>query len=285
MPFSAAASIATIAGAGASIGNIIANGGGPDVSATGSVHPVTAFESPGFRYFNDNSGNVTGLLGPEAGKFLSGMDLSTLTANQGLQGVQDQLTPGFGALTKSVSDVYGRARQRLTDARLAAVSDLKGNLGQRRILGSSFAADTLARTDKEYQRAQQDLDAQEAQFTAAAKLQELGQTVSLIQTRYSNDVANLTSHINQLNFTTDQATALANNGQKIMAGLAQTQADIAARIGIADQQGAGQLLGLSLSQLKGNDFSSLRNLFTSSPPDLGTPAQQSALLQQQPTNI
>lgn len=94
----------------------------------------------------------------------AGQEIDALTENLG------RVRPGFGELTRARVGA-------ITDARDSAVSDLRDNLARRRILGSSFANDTITRTESEFAK-------QEAEARAVSFLQELEATTQLIAQRF-----------------------------------------------------------------------------------------------------
>lgn len=121
---------------------------------------------------SDDSVSVT-----RTGELQSTLDAFRSGANQEIDALTENLArvrPGFGELTKARVGA-------ITDARDSAVSDLRDNLARRRILGSSFANDTITRTESEFAK-------QEAEARAVSFLQELETTTQLIAQRF--DVRN-----------------------------------------------------------------------------------------------
>lgn len=93
---------------------------------------------------------------------------------RGLSSLNEQIDlvkPGFGALTDARVSA-------IRDAGLSRRSDLRSNLADRRVLGSSFADDALNRLDVEVGR-------QEAEAKALSFLEELDTTNRLISQRTS----------------------------------------------------------------------------------------------------
>ena len=157
-------------------------------------------------------------------------------AGQALGDLRSQVTPGFGRLTEAGSAAIQSQRRR-------AVSNLRENLGRRRVLGSSFGADALSRAEAEFGQ-------QEAQFRAQAGLQELEASRVLAQQQFETSIKGAETIINQANFETGLAAQLSNNLNSTMAGLAKAEAGIradkAASIGAlatAGLTGLGTALG------------------------------------------
>jgi F0F1-type ATP synthase membrane subunit b/b' len=141
-----------------------------------------------------------------------------------LGALREQVAPGFGRLTEAGSAAIQNQRSR-------AISNLRENLGRRRVLGSSFGEDALARAEAEFGQ-------QEAQFRSQAALQEIEASRVLSQQQFETSVQGSQSIINQANFETGLAAQLSNNISQSMAGLAKAEAGIR-----ADKQGAIGALG------------------------------------------
>lgn len=103
------------------------------------------------------------------GTFAPGIESAFGQGIQGIEGLLEQVSPGFGALTEA-------RRKTLTTRGTAAKSDLRARLAQRRVLGSSFAQDIENRQE---QQLSQDL----AEAEATSFLEELQATNQLINQR------------------------------------------------------------------------------------------------------
>lgn len=92
-------------------------------------------------------------------------------------GLMDRVKPGFGDLTDAAVTAIDRGRERAT-------SNLRGELNKRRILGSSFANDQIARTE---------LDFTEKEKAARAEsfLQELDLTSQLNELKLQQETAGI----------------------------------------------------------------------------------------------
>lgn len=108
-----------------------------------------------------------------------------------LSGLRSQVTPGFGRLTEAGVQALNNTRQR-------TISNLTDELGRRRVLGSSFGADTIARAERE-------LGDTEAQYRAQAFLAELTANLDVLRQESQNLVAEQTTKLNELNLQADLA--------------------------------------------------------------------------------
>jgi len=139
-----------------------------------------------------------------------------------------RVRPGFGELTDARVTAVDRARQR-------SVSNLRGNLQRRRVLGSSFANDDLVRAEKEFAE-------QEALVRAQSFLEELDLTARLIDTRTNQALRAATAELDQGNFELGVTASVLTGVQSAMTSAAQAQAQLAA----ANASGLGEFLGFNL---------------------------------------
>jgi len=165
-------------------------------------------------------------------------------AGQQLGELREQVAPGFGRLTEAGSAAIQAQRRR-------AISNLRENLGRRRVLGSSFGEDALARAEAEFGK-------QEAEFRSQAALQEIEASRVLSQQQFQTSIQGAQSIINQANFETGLAANLSNQISSTMAGLAQAEAGIRAdkqasigALGTAAVTGLGSALGGPLAGAAG----------------------------------
>jgi len=109
--------------------------------------PVTRFSplqfgTPGLQTQNV-PGGFTVSRTPQVSGALGQIGQQSALAGQEIGELKSLVAPGFGRLTES-------GVQAIQDQRRQAVSNLRENLGRRRVLGSSFGADALARTEAEF---------------------------------------------------------------------------------------------------------------------------------------
>lgn len=140
-----------------------------------------------------------------------------------------RVRPGFGELTDARVTAIDRARER-------TASDLRGALGRRRLLGSSFAADALTRADKEFAE-------QEQLARAQSFLEELDLTARLIDQRTNLATRAAAVEIDQANFETAAAANILSGVQSV----ATENARLLGEMAVLNSQGAGQFFGYNFN--------------------------------------
>lgn len=148
----------------------------------------------------------------------------------GYQNLLPQVAPGFGALSQLAATTIEGQRQ-------SAESTLRGELGRRQMLGSSFAQDTLSRQNSDY--AYQSFAAQ-----ANAKIQELNMTQSILGAMGKTSQDALNFELNQMAVAGD----IANKVSSIGASLANTQMQLQQ----ANQAALGAMVGQGASDIMGS---------------------------------
>lgn len=138
-------------------------------------------------------------------------------------------TPGFGALTAA-------RVQSAKDAGAAGISNLRGDLARRKVLGSSFASDALSRAELEVGKAVGEAKAQ-------SFLEELDAMTKILQQEYSTITGALQVNLAELGAGSQAVAAL--NGLSIDAQNLYAQ----------QLAGQGQLLG-TLAGLGVSSFAS-----------------------------
>lgn len=143
----------------------------------------------GLRYkFNKlGSGNYGFEIAPSQERLDTVNALSSVYGNSAnnVGGLLADVKPGYGRLTDAVVQSLGSARQR-------GLSDLQGELNRRRLLGSSFGMDTLARAEREYGQA-------ENQARAQAFIAELDASSKLIDQQTTYAANEYITKLNELN--------------------------------------------------------------------------------------
>ena len=220
MSFGEAVGIGQLAlGAG---GLLFGGGGGPKPFANPLAQSIAT--TPGFR------GDLFQLKPrPGAGRFdfqqtqpiLEALDPAQRALFEELGGLQGQLEPGFGAITEArVRAVRKRANE--------AIGNLRQQLNRRRVQGSSFAEDTLARANNEFAQLEADTRAQ-------GKLEEISAQIGLIQQRGQVLSERVTQELSLLGLSANTAAAFAQLGQRANEVEQQLAAQASA--------GAGQFFG------------------------------------------
>lgn len=141
--------------------------------------------------------------------------------------LRGQLSPGFGALTESR---VGAVR----DAGQAGISNLRGDLARRKILGSSFASDALSRAELEVGKAVGEAKAQ-------SFLEELEATSKILAQEYGTIIEGLKIGLAELG-ASSQTIATLN-------GLAIDAQEIYAQELAGQYELFGTLVGLGASSL------------------------------------
>jgi len=207
--------------------------------------PISNFNGIGF--------NAPGL---GINTFKGGFDLSRTPANQNaldnLAGSFTNLSGELGALKPLVSPAFGNltkvGARAIEDTRRRTVGDLRQNLSRRKVLGSSFAADDIARTNAEFSK-------RDAEFRATTKLQEIEATERLVTQQYEAAASGAEAILTQGNFESTIAAELSRQYTGALAQLAQFESQllrdeadtVTAGIGVA----AGALLGGALDGVGG----------------------------------
>lgn len=166
-------------------------------------------------------------------------------------GLRQQWAPGASALRSSLMTS-------LQNNRTQGLGNLRDNLAQRRVLGSSFAQNSLASADQEYQQQIQQIQAQ-------TFLQELGAQQQLIQQQYTAARGQFQTGLDEMNLEAGLASDLTGRATSALASAATTQAqlDLQARTSNANSSlqaqttnanntmktlgGIGSLVGLGLT--------------------------------------
>lgn len=226
------ASTALSAGANALLGG----GGGGSTNGAGVMdnRAFTAF-TPGLNSgaFNANAfaGATRGFnvsLGPDFQNALANYtSLSNAGANQ-IGRLKEQVKPGFSALRDAQLAAFNNTRTR-------TVGDLRDQLARRRVLGSSFANDTIARAESEFA-------VQEADIRARTFLQELDATQQLITQETQMRLGAVEQNIAALGLEANLGAQLISGVQSNATALAQTSATLAAQNAAANAQGLGSFL-------------------------------------------
>lgn len=211
----------------------------PPIQLTGgglSIVPNPAFAGRGFTMSRS----------PEAQSALDAIIAQAKATGGQIGDLLPLVAPGFGKLTQS-------RVQAVRDAASRSIGDLRENLSRRRVLGSSFAQDTLARAGNEFGKTEADVRAQ-------SFLEELDLTNKLIQQRGAVLSSAAEKQLSQLNLEFGEASNLINGTQQVLT----SNANALAQLAIANAQGAGQFaaptakaVGSGVSQLVGSGLTDL----------------------------
>lgn len=155
----------------------------------------------------------------------AGYDNAVSSDLSDLNDLQGDLVPGYGALTAAR---VGAAQ----DAGAAATSTLRGDLARRKILGSSFADDAIARSQLETGK-------QVGEAKAQSFLEEVDAASKIIAQKFSTITGAMQQNLSELGVTSSTVASLNNLGL-------QAQQLYAQQLGSA-AQGLGTIAGLGLS--------------------------------------
>jgi len=159
-----------------------------------------------------------------------------------LRGLRDRVAPG-------VSDLRASRLAAVGDARTRAIGNLRENLQRRRVLGSSFGQDALTRTEAEFGRESERVEAesflQELELSTQLLAQETQARTSAFQTRLGelNLQANLGSQIQS------RISGDLNSNARFQAQLAFQSGQFNARSAQQSAAGFGQLAGQGLAPI------------------------------------
>ena len=109
--------------------------------------------------------------------------------------IRERVRPGFSAFRRAGLEAIGTRARR-------SIGNLRENLARRRVAGSSFAEDAVARAEREFAQ-------EEAEFASATTLQELDVFTQLTQQITQQRVAAVERQIQELNLQLDVGLQLA----------------------------------------------------------------------------
>lgn len=142
----------------------------------------------------------------------------------GIQQTFNQQAGDLGSLRPMVAPGFSALRTaqlgQINNARTSALGNLRDNLARRRVLGSSFASDAIARTDQEYQNTASNTIAQ-------TYLQELSSTQQLIQQQYESSRGAFITALNEMNLEAGIASDMTSKVSSTLASVATSNAQLA----------------------------------------------------------
>lgn len=162
------------------------------------------------------TGNTIGVT-PSADRLglVSGTASTYLQQADALKGLRASVTPGYSALRSSQLTDIENARQ-------SAMGNLRDNLARRRVLGSSFAQDSLARADIGFAQ-------QREKVQADTFMQELDATTQLVNAEFTARTSAFKTSLDELNLEASTATSLASSASSQLSANAQTKAQLDAQ--------------------------------------------------------
>lgn len=134
-----------------------------------------AASTAGFNGIMGNLNAAGNTFADMAGNGLSAIKTTLGGFGDSLKGLRESLTPGYGRITEA------RVKA-IKDAAASSVGDLRSQLSQRGVLGSSFGADTESRTKLAFAQA-------EEQARAQGTIDEIQANVDITKTEIANQAA------------------------------------------------------------------------------------------------
>lgn len=153
-----------------------------------------------------------------------------------LNGLAGQIAPGF-------SDMRTAALADLENQQKSAVSNLRQNLENRRVLGSSFAQDAITRANASFA-------GQRAATSSDIYMKELAATNDLIKQQAEAGANQVQTHLTQMNLEAGMAGALAQQATSVMSAASQLKAQLLASLagGAQSQIGANMREAANLDE-------------------------------------
>lgn len=209
-------------------------GGGAD-SADFPIGANFSTSTPG--YSLSSSGSIDEDLGTNVSTTLTPLDTPERSAFlerfprmlTDIDALRDELTPGYSKLRNSRIEAINTAERQ-------AIGTLRQNAQRRKILGSQFVEDAVARIDLEAGKARGDAEAQ-------SFLEEVDATLKVIDFEFGQINTALQRDIQELSLSTGMS--------QVVAQILQSNAAMAKNIEIANAQGAGNFLGQILGTTLG----------------------------------
>jgi hypothetical protein len=192
--------------------------------------PLSNYQSPGFsagglKASADASGTYT--VTPSKGR----MGYVTGVADQ--YGAQaDELAALRARVAPGISELRASRLSEIENARQSAIGNLRENLQRRRVLGSSFGNDALARAEAEFGKERE-------RVASESFLQEIGLTSDFVAQEYNARRSVFQTGLDELNLQADIATKLTTGAATQLGANARTLAQLNA----AEQAGTGKFLG------------------------------------------
>lgn len=218
----------------------------PEIERVGNVSVPTIRDRLGaLQSFSPSGFSAPGVSGGfSGGTFNLSRTAQGQSALGGLQSALANRGAQFGGLRSVVAPLSSQIRDagigRLQAERQRTVGNLRDNLARRRVLGSSFAQDAVSRAEAEFAQRQ-------AEFEADVGMQELQQTMALIDQQTQADIGAFQTELSQLNLEGEMAANMANATSGILSNIAQLEAQLLSqselaraetglRAGLANQQ-------------------------------------------------
>lgn len=155
---------------------------------------------------------------------------------EGVQGAFGDQADAYGGLRRSLapgfSDLRASRLAEVENARSAAIGNLRDNMARRRVLGSSFGADALARAEKEFGQ-------ERDRVASETLLQEIEGTARIIDMESTARRGQFQAGLDEMNLQADLAAKLSGAAATQMGAAARLETELAAK----SAAGAGKFFG------------------------------------------
>lgn len=206
----------------AGVGRLLGGGGGDDKIESFSPTGITA---GGLTSGFDSRGNLTISSSGERQQAVQNV-ANTFGAQAD---AIERFLPQIGVGT---SEARKAAISAINNRRSSAIGNLKDNLARRRVLGSGFAQDALARAELEFAQ-------EEARIAAESTLREQAATMAAMEQTYNLRRSQNQVYLDELNLEANLAATLAKQSTEALAANAR----VGAELDYYENRGRGQVAG------------------------------------------
>lgn len=185
-------------------------------------NPFAGFEGGGLKGGLDSAGRVTvGATGDRLGAVGALRSLFPQQANE-IAALKARVAPGM-------SDLRSSRLAELESSRSKAIGNLRENLQKRRVLGSSFAQDTLANAESEFAM-------QKDKVAAESFMTELEMTNQFVNQEFDLRRGEFQTALDELNLEADVASKLSSQVTDLMAASARYKAQAVSTLALGGAQ-------------------------------------------------
>lgn len=247
-----------LASAGVSwLGSKLFGGGGGDM---GDVTRQAAAPLQNFKPVNFSGGGLSSTF--DNGSVSIGSNASRRAAVRGVADTFGGQAGEIAALRPSVAPGFSDLRRsrlsEIENARTNAIGNLRENMARRRVLGSSFGQDALARAESEFGQ-------QRDRVAAESFLQELEATNNLINQEYQARRGQFQTGLDELNLEADLASKLAATASQQLGANARMESQLTASLGAKEAEGQGKFFGQLIQPVSSAVGKGVSGFFSSNP--------------------
>jgi len=154
---------------------------------------------------------------PQRDNLIAGITATLNDQARNFASLREDFGQGTSALRQSLLERVDNNQRR-------TISDLKDSLARRKVAGSSFASDAIARAQNEFNQ-------ERTRIGEQVGLIELQAQSQLISQQFQSTMNAYNAGLQELNMQGDAAIKLATQGQAALTGLAQVQSELLAQSG------------------------------------------------------